>query len=200
MFHLTRTCANLSKMPGTEDVTGLLRRWSDGDSDAAAEAASRVYKELRRLAHQYLRKERECHSLRSTDLVHEAWLRLVGVRGARWQDRAHFFASSAQAMRRILVDHARARLREKRGHGATMLVLNEAIDLPEQRSLEVLRLDEALEALTCLDPRQSRIVELRFFGGLSVEETAEALGISKATVNRDWVTARAWLTRELKRA
>jgi RNA polymerase sigma factor (TIGR02999 family) len=181
------------------DVTAMLRQWSDGDAAAAAQLAPVVYAELRRVAHRYLRHERPDHTLRSAELVHEAYLRLVDLKQARWQDRAHFFAVSGQIMRRILVDHARARLREKRGAGATLVALNEAIDLPEQRSFEVIALDDALEGLAKLDPQQSRVVELRFFAGLSVEETAEALGVSRATVNRDWVTARAWLLRELSR-
>jgi len=185
-------------MPET-DITAILRQWSDGDGRAADQLAPFVYAELRRLAHRHLRHERPDHALESVELVHEAYLRLIDVKQARWQDRAHFFAISGQIMRRILVDHARARLREKRGAGATMVPLNEAIDLPEQRSFDVLALDDALEGLARLDPQQSRVVELRFFAGLSVEETATALGISRATVNRDWVTARAWLLREISR-
>ena len=132
-------------------------------------------------------------------MVHEAYLRLVDQKQAKWQDRAHFFAISAQIMRRILVDHARANLREKRGGGAPTLVINEAIDYPEHRGFELVALDDALEGLAKLDPQQSRVVELRFFTGLSIEETAEVLGVSKATANRDWVAARAWLSRELMR-
>ena len=180
-------------------VTALLRRWSDGDAAAADELTPLVYAELRRMAHHYLQCEHEAQSLRSTDLVHEAYLRLVDQKHTRWQDRAHFFAASARIMRHILVDHARARLREKRGAGATVLALNEAIDVPEQRSFELIALDDALNALAKLDAQQSRVVELRFFAGLSVEETAEVLGISRATVNRDWITARAFLSRELRR-
>jgi len=179
------------------DVTALLLKWSAGDTSAAAELAPLVYTELRHLAHRYLSHERPDHTLHSAELVHEAYLRLVDYKRARWQDRVHFFLVSGQIMRRILVDHARARLREKRGGGATVVVLNEAIDLPEQRSFEVIALDDALHELAKLDPQQSRLVELRFFAGLSVKDTAEALGISRATVNRDWVTARAWLLREL---
>jgi len=181
------------------DVTGLLRRWSDGDGAAEAELTPLVYEELRRLAHRYLRQERADLSLRSADLVHEAYLRLIDQKEAHWHDRAHFFAVSGRIMRHILVDHARTRLREKHGAGVTMLVLNEAIDLPEQRSFDLIALDDALEGLAKLDPQQSRVVELRFFAGLSVEETAAALGVSRATVNRDWVTARAWLIREMAR-
>jgi RNA polymerase sigma factor (TIGR02999 family) len=181
------------------DVTGLLRKWSQGDEAAADELTPLVYVELRRLAHRYLGRERPDHSLQSTELVHEAYLRLVDQKEARWQDRAHFFAVSGQIMRRILVDHARARHRDKRGGGAPVLVLNEEIDMPEQRSFELIALDDALDTLAKLDPQQSRVVELRFFAGLSIDETAEALNVSRATVNRDWVTARAWLVRELTR-
>ncbi len=184
-------------MPG--DVTGLLQKWSAGDAAAVNELTPLVYTELRRLAHRQLRRERPDHTLRSTELVHEAYLRLVDQKLANWQDRAHFFAISARIMRRILVDHARAHLREKRGGGAPTLVINEAIDYPERGGLELVALDDALEGLAKLDPQQSRVVELRFFTGLSIEETAEVLGVSKATVNRDWVTARAWLNRELSR-
>jgi RNA polymerase sigma factor (TIGR02999 family) len=179
------------------DVTGLLRKWSQGDGAAVDELTPLVYSELRRLAHRYLRRERADHSLRSTELVHEAYLRLVDQKQASWQNRAHFFAVSGQIMRRILVDYARARHAEKRGGGAATLVLNEAIDLPDRRSFDLIALDDALNSLAKLDPQQSRVVELRFFAGLSIEETAEALRVSRATVNRDWVTARAWLVREL---
>jgi RNA polymerase sigma factor (TIGR02999 family) len=181
------------------DVTALLRRWCQGDEAAGAELTPLVYSELRRLAKQRLRRERAEHSWQSGDLVHEAYLRLVAQGDARWNDRAHFFAACAQMMRRILVDHARSRHREKRGGGAATLVLNEALDLPHNRPYELIALDDALTALARLDPQQSRIVELRFFTGLSIDETAEALRISKATANRHWVTARAWLIRELSR-
>ena len=150
------------------------------------------------MAHRSLRREPSGQSLRSMDLVHEVYLRIVNQKQANWRDRAHFFAVSATMMRRILVDHARARHREKRGGGAITVALNEAIDA-QWSETEMIALNDALEGLAKLDPRQSRIVELRFFAGLSVEETAEVLGISKATVNRDWVTARAWLSRELRR-
>jgi RNA polymerase sigma factor (TIGR02999 family) len=180
-----------------DDVTGLLRRWTEGDRAAIEQLTPLVYSELRRLARRYLRGERPGHTLQSTELVHEAYLRLVDQEQARWQDRAHFFSVSGQIMRRILVDHARARLRDKRGGGSPLLVLNEAIDMPERRSFELIALDDALEGLARLDPQQARVVELRFFAGLSIEETAEALGVSRATVNRDWVTARAWLLREM---
>jgi RNA polymerase sigma factor (TIGR02999 family) len=179
------------------DVTGLLLKWSQGDQAAVDELTPLVYSELRRLAHRYLRRERADHTLRSAELVHEAYLRLIDQKQASWQNRAHFFAVSGQIMRRILVDYARARQAEKRGGGAATLLLNEAIDLPDQRNFELIALDDALDRLAKLDPQQSRVVELRFFAGLSIEETAEALRVSRATVNRDWVTARAWLVREL---
>ena len=181
------------------DITGLLREWSAGDSTAINRLTPLVYAELRKLAHRQLRLERPGNIFESTALVHEAYLRLVGQKDAHWQDRAHFFAVSAQIIRRILVDQARALHRDKRGGGAVMLALNENIDAPEQRSLDLIALDDALQDLEKLDPQQSKVVELRFFTGLSIEETAEALKISSATVNRDWVTARAWLLREIRR-
>jgi RNA polymerase sigma factor (TIGR02999 family) len=185
-------------MPPT-DVTALLRKWTAGDKSAIDQLTPLIYGELRRLAHRYLRRERRDHTLQSTALVHEAWLRLVDQKQAKWQDRAHFFAVSAQMMRRILVDHARAQHRDKRGGGAQVLALDEAIDLPRERSLELIALDDALHDLARLDARQSQVIELRFFAGLSIDETAEALGISKATANRDWITGRAWLLREMDR-
>jgi RNA polymerase sigma factor (TIGR02999 family) len=181
------------------DVTALLRRWTSGDKSVIDQLTPLIYGELRRLAHRQLRRERRDHTLQSTALVHEAWLRLVDQKQAKWQDRAHFFAVSGQMMRRILVDHARAQQREKRGGGAPVLALDEAIDIPRQRSLELIALDDALLDLARLDARQSHVIEMRFFAGLSIDETAEALGISKATANRDWITGRAWLLRELDR-
>lgn len=179
------------------DVTVLLQKWSHGDSEAADQLAPLVYAQLRRLARRYLRNERPDHTFQSSDLVHEAYLRMVDQRSASWQDRAHFFAVSASMMRRILVDHARARHAEKRGGGTAALTLNEAIGNARRKSIELVALDDALQELARLDERQSQIVEMRFFAGLSIDETAEVLGISKATANRDWVTARAWLSREL---
>ena len=181
------------------DITGLLQKWSQGDRAAGDQVAPVIYSELRRLAKRRLSREPAGHSWQSADLVHEAFLHLVGQPSAKWNDRAHFFAVCASMMRRILVDHARAQHRKKRGGGSPTLVLNEAVDLPKQQPFELIALDDALMALAELDPQQSRIVELRFFTGLSIEETAQALNISKATVNRHWVTARAWLIRELSR-
>lgn len=180
-------------------VTALLRKWSAGDQQAVAELTPVVYAELRRIAHRLLQRENAENSLRSADLVHEAYLKLVDQREAHFHDRAHFFAIAAQLMRRILVDHARARHREKRGGHAVTLSLNENIDAAAGRDFELIALDDALDALAKLDAQQSRIVELRFFAGLSIAETADLLGVSKTTVNRDWVTARAWLIRELER-
>jgi RNA polymerase sigma factor (TIGR02999 family) len=185
-------------MPPT-DVTALLRKWTSGDKSAIDQLTPLIYAELRRLAHRHLRRERRDHTLQSTALVHEAWLRLVDQKQAKWQDRAHFFAVSGQMMRRILVDHARAQQRDKRGGGAPVLALDEAIDMPRQRSLELIALDDALHDLARLDARQSQVIELRFFAGLSIDEAAQALGVSKATANRDWITGRAWLLRELER-
>ena len=179
------------------DLTDLLRAWGDGDDGALAELMDRVYNELRAMAGAQLRNERESHTLQPTALVHEAYLRLVDQDRADWQSRAQFFDVAARMMRRILVDHARRRGRLKRGGGAEMVELG-AVAAPEPRPFEdLLALDEALERLERLDPRQARVVELHFIVGLSVAETAEVLGCSKATVSRDWREARMWLAREL---
>lgn len=158
-----------------------------------------VYGELRRLAQAYLRRERSDHTLQSTALVHEAFLRLVNQRNVQWKNRAHFFGIAAQLIRRILVDHARAHQAGKRGAGAFKLSLDEAIGVPDKQDLDLVALDDALQRLTGLDAQQGRIVELRFFAGLSIEETAEVLDISPATVKREWSTARAWLFRDLSK-
>jgi RNA polymerase sigma factor (TIGR02999 family) len=186
--------------PSTQQVTKLLRDWSNGDQSALEQLTPLVYGELRRLAGRYLRKERPDHTLQSTALVHEAFIRLVDQREVKWQNRAHFFGVAAQMIRRILVDHARSRQANKRGSGAPKLSLDEALATPERRDLDLLALDDALNSLAKIDPQQARIVELRFFTGLTVEETAEVLGISPATVKRDWVTAKAWLYRDITRA
>ena len=183
-----------------QSVTQLLVEWSHGDQDALERLTPLVYGELRRLARRHLSRERSDHTLQSTALVHEAYLRLVDQRSVRWQNRAHFFGVAAQLIRRILIDHARARQAGKRGAGACLLSLDEAIDSPAgSRTLDVVALDDALEQLGKIDPRQSRIVELRFFAGLTVQETAEVLNISTPTVNREWNAAKAWLFRELNR-
>jgi RNA polymerase sigma factor (TIGR02999 family) len=184
----------------TQQVTRLLRDWSNGDQSALDRLTPLVYGELRRLAGRYLRKERPDHTLQSTALVHEAFIRLVDQRDVKWQNRAHFFGVAAQMIRRILVDHARGRHASKRGSGAPKLSLDEALATPERKDLDLIALDDALNSLAKIDPQQARIVELRFFTGLTVEETAEVLGISPATVKRDWVTAKAWLYRDISRA
>ncbi len=178
------------------DVSALLRAWSDGDQRALAKLAPIVYDELRVLARRYLNGERTDISLQTTALVNEAYLRLVDYKRMRFENRAHFFAVSAQLMRRILVDHARRR-NLKRGAGVPHISLDETVVISAAPDPDLVALDDALEALTRLDPRKARVVELRFFGGLSVDETAEVLNVSPATVMRDWSTARAWLYREM---
>ena len=180
-------------------VTGLLQRWSGGDSKALDELTPLVYSEVRKLARSYLRRERSNHTLQATALVNEAYIRLVDQRKVQWQSRAHFFGIAAQMMRRVLVDHARTRNAEKRGSGEVPVVLDEALGVSNSRSLDLVRLDDALEALAALDARQAKIVELRFFGELSIEETAEVVRLSPATVKREWAAARTWLRRELER-
>ena len=184
------------------DVTTLLMEWQGGDDRAFSELAPLVESELRRLARSYLRREKSDHTLQSTALVNEAWIRLIDQHSgghASWQNRAHFIAIAARLMRQILVDHARAHQAEKRGAGKTLLALDEALGVPERGggSVGVVALDEALQQLALLDPQQAQIIEMRFFGGLTIEETAEALHISSATVKRDWTIAKGWLFREL---
>ncbi len=179
------------------EATQLFTDWSDGDAVSLDELIPVVYDELRRLARHYLSRERVDHTLQPTALVHEVYLRLIGQDNVRWQNRAHFFAVAAQMMRRILVDHAKGHHRTKRGGGAIKLSLDEAINLSVEGAMDLVALDEALARLSATDPRKSQVVELRYFGGMSVEETAEILGISHKTVMREWVTARAWLYREL---
>ncbi len=184
--------------PGCEDVTVLLAELSEGNEQAASRLIPLVYNELRRLAGGYMRRERTDHTLQATALVHEAYLKLVEQRNVNWQGRTHFFAIAAQVMRRFLIDHARGHLREKRGAGERPIPLDEALVFAPEQSLELVKLDESLERLAQLDARQSKIVELRFFGGLTVEQTAEVLGISPKTVKRDWSVAKAWLHGDLK--
>ena len=181
----------------SHDVTRLLDDLSAGKEHALDELLPLVYRELRRRAASYLRRERQNHTLQPTALVNEAFLKLVEQRDVRWQNRAHFFGIAAQAMRRILVDHARTHGRVKRGGAAPQVTLDEAMIATESRSIDLLALDEALERLSALDERQARVVELRFFGGLSVEETAEVLHISPATIKREWSMAKAWLHAQL---
>lgn len=178
----------------TEEVTGLLSDWSRGDQAALERLTPLVYDELHRLAHRYMSRERPDHTLQTTALVNEAYLRLVGQAEVRWQNRAHFFAVAAQVMRHILVDYARQRHYAKRGGAAARKVsLDEAAIVSEQRAAEFVALDEALKALEAIDPRKSRVVELRFFGGLNFEEIAEVLKVSPITARRDWRSAKAWL-------
>lgn len=181
----------------SSEVTVLLQRLADGDQLVANDLAGLVYEELRRIATVAMRRERPDHTLQPTVLANDAFLRLVDQRDARWQNRAHFFAVAAQAIRRILVDHARARRRMKRDFGLRV-TLDESVAEAPARDLEVLALDAALERLEAVAPRQARIVELRYFGGLEIDETALALGISPATVKRDWTFARAYMLRELQ--
>ncbi len=179
------------------EVTQLLLDWSKGNQTALNKLMPLIYKELRRLAHQYLSKERTGHTMQTTDLVHEAYLRLVDQRRVRWQNRSHFFGVAAQLMRRILVDHARRHKRVKRGGDTTIVSLDEVAVVSPQSSVDLLALDEALKRLAEIDQRKATIVELRFFGGLEVKETAAFLEISEITVMRDWKMAKAWLHREL---
>ena len=184
----------------TREVTRLLANWSRGNAEAREALMPLVYDELRRLAASYLRRERSDHTLQPTALVHEAYLRLVDQKNVQWQDRGHFFAITAQVMRRILVDHARGHLADKRGSGAPKVPLTEAIVMSQERPAELLALDESLTRLAAVDPQQGRVVELRIFAGLTVEETAETLQISPATVKRDWSMAKAWLLQEAQKA
>ena len=184
-------------LPASEDVTSLLVAWSEGDDSALAQLVPRVYDELRRIAHHHLRTERPGRTLQTTALVHEAYLRLVDTRRVRWESRAHFLSVAAQAMRRILVDAARARGARKRGGNAAVVSLDGAALLAPQREASLVALDDALTALADLALRKSRVVELRYFGGLSVEETAAVLRVSPETVHRDWRVAKAFLLREL---
>ena len=183
------------------DVTQLLVSWSHGDQAALEQLMPLVYGELRRLASAYLRHERSNHTLQSTALVHEAFMRLVGQHSVEWRNRAHFFAIAAQMMRRILVDYARAQRREKRGSGAVKLELDAALaeGIDSGQDVDILALNSALDELSRLDSRQERVVELRFFAGLSIEETAEVMNLSPASIKREWNTARAWLFREMTR-
>jgi RNA polymerase sigma factor (TIGR02999 family) len=184
-------------MSSARDVTQLLTQWSGGDQTALERLLPLVYDELRRQARRYLGGERPDHTLQPTALVHEAYVRLVGQRNVKWQNRAQFFGVAAQLMRRILVDHARARAAAKRGGGASGLSLTEP-ETVSQPDVEVIALDAALTELSALDPVHGRVVELRFFGGLTIEETAEVLHLSPATIKRDWSVAKAWLYRTMR--
>jgi RNA polymerase sigma factor (TIGR02999 family) len=182
----------------SHDVTSLLARWRDGDEDALQQLVPIVHEELRRLARRQMAAERAGHTLEPTALVNEAYLRLVNLKQMQWQDRAHFFAMAARLMRRVLVDFARSRGYQKRGGGAKQVSFTQALDVAEGQPTDVVALDDALEALAHVDERKGRVVELRFFGGLSVEETAEVLSVSRETVRRDWKFAKMWLLRHLR--
>ena len=182
-----------------KEITRLLVAWSDGDQSALAELTPLVYQELHRLAHHYMRGERAGHTLQTTALVNEAYVRLIDWKNVRWQNRAHFFAVSAQLMRRILVDFARSHGYQKRGGHLRPVAFDEAA-LVDAQGTDMVALDEALKSLAELDARQSQVVELRFFGGLTNDEVAEVLKVSEVTVRRDWSVARAWLNREMSKA
>jgi RNA polymerase sigma factor (TIGR02999 family) len=185
--------------PSPQEITQLLLAWSQGDRSALDQLIPLVYEELRRLAKHYMGQERPGHALQTTALVNEAYLRLIDASQVKWQNRAHFLAVSAQLMRRVLVDFARSNHQLKRGGKAHRVSLDQALVVSAEQGPNLVDLDDALSALSALDGRQSQVVELRFFGGLSVEETAEALKISPTTVRRDWTLARAWLHRELNK-
>jgi len=188
-------CSLDSRSPS--QISELLVRWSQGEAAAREKLVPLVYEELRRLARRYLGNQSRRHTLQSADLVHEAYLRLIDRSSLHCQDRVHFFAVAARIMRGILVDHARMHRAAKRGGGAITLVLDEAVAVSQKAGVDLIALDDALTRLAALDARQSDIVELRFFGGLSIEDTSQALGISSATVKREWATARLWLHKAL---
>jgi RNA polymerase sigma-70 factor, ECF subfamily len=185
--------------PSTSQVTQLLQAWGQGDAAAFEQLVPVVHAELRRIARRQMGHERAGHTLQPTALVNEAYLRLVDINQIQWQDRAHFFAMSSRLMRRVLVDAARARGYQKRGAGAQQVSLHEEMARTEEQGADVLALDAVLEKLAAIDPRKSQVVEMRFFGGLSIEETAEALDVSVRTVKRDWTMSKLWLLRELKK-
>ena len=185
--------------PSPPNVTAMLRDWSNGDRESQDQLFRAVYNELHRQAAQYLRHEHDGLSLQTTDLIHEAYLRLIDQQQVEWQNRLHFFGIAAQIMRRILVDHARSRQAAKRGGSAIRLPLEEALVALPGKDLDFVALDEALNRLAEMDPQQGQIVELRFFSGLSVEETSKVLDVSERTVKRDWNVAKAWLRRELSK-
>jgi len=181
----------------SRDITTLLHAWTDGDEAALEQLLPLVERELRRLARGYLRRERQGHTLQPTALVNEAFLRILDARSLRWNDRSHFMSIAARLMRRVLVDHARARTSQKRGFDAPHATLDDAVATSDATSLNVIAVDRALDALAAVDARQARVVELRFFGGMSIEETADVLHLSTDTIKRDWRLAKVWLSREL---
>lgn len=189
---------NASAVEFANELTQLLRAWSDGDEQALEKLTPIVYRELRKIARYHMSKERPDHTLQTTALINEAYLRLIDWKSARWQNRAHFFSVCARMMRRILVDFARTRAYAKRGGGVRLIPLDEATLVSPERGVEILAIHEALERLEAIDKRKSQIVELRFFGGLEVEEVAEVLKVSRRTVINDWNFAKAWLHREIQ--
>ena len=196
-FLAARPHNSLSSNP--QEITQLLLRWSAGDSDSFEELVPLVYPELKRIARRYMRRESSDHTLQTSALINEAYMRLVDQKEVEWKDRGHFFAVAAQVMRHILIDHARRYTYTKRGAGAQHVELDSVAVVSNERAAEFVALDEALKGLTEIDPRKSRIVELRFFGGLTVGETAEVIGVSAITVKREWRSARAWLLREISK-
>ena len=185
-------------MAKTQDVTQMLKAISAGEISAPDRLLPVVYDELRRLAHGYMQNERSDHTLQATALVHEAYIQLVDWKNVSWQNRAHFFAAAAQMMRKILVDHAREKNALKRGGGLRTIALDDAISFPNHNNVDLISLDDAMTELNSFDPQQAKIVELRFFGGLTIEETAHAMDISDSTVKRDWQIAKAWLYNRMK--
>jgi RNA polymerase sigma-70 factor, ECF subfamily len=181
-----------------KEISLILKDWSGGGRESADVLLSLVYDELRRIARHYLRRERSDHTLQPTALVHEAYMKLIDISDVSWQDRAHFFAVASNVMRHILVDHARARATDKRGGEVQRIALEDVVKLSDAPDVDLLALDESMRQLAAFDEQQSKIVELRFFGGLTIEETAHVLGISPATVKREWTMAKAWLFRRMK--
>lgn len=184
-------------MPSPKEVTELLLAWSEGDRSALEQLIPLVYDELHKMARRYMVREQVAHTLQTTALVNEAYIRMIDMRKVQWQNRAHFFAVSAQLMRRILVDFARSRNYQKRGGGRRQVTLDDALEVSPKHDADLVLLDEALDALAAVDDRKRRVVELRFFGGLTVEETAHVLEVSPDTVMRDWKMAKVWLLREM---
>jgi len=202
MLHLaSQSLPRMEQMSSSEEeVTALLRRWRDGDEAALNKLTPLVYDELHRLAHKYIRRERPGHTLQTTALVNEAYVRLVDQNSVDWQNRAHFFGVAAQVMRHILVDYARQQTAVKRGGGVERFNLDEGLIVSKESAAELVALDEALKALSNLYPRRSKVVELRYFGGLNNKEASEILNVSETTIERDWRFARAWLFREMRPA
>jgi RNA polymerase sigma-70 factor (ECF subfamily) len=191
--------AGVIEPPAVGEITGLLREWNAGNEQAFERVTELVYRDLRRAAHKYMQGERPLHTLQTTALVHEVYLRLFGVQRVNWQNRVHFLAVCARLMRRVLIDFARQRRYQKRGGDVVHLSLDETLTISPRPDPDLVRLDEALKTMAKVDPRKAEVVELRFFGGLTVEETAEALGVSPETVMRDWRLAKPWLLREISR-